>query len=354
MKKMKKAIAAMLAATMVMGMSMTAWAEGIVSDDTPPTTTEIVIGGTVKGDAASENNVVQIPKGYTVDNEYTDAKSPQEIFQFEVKSGVVTSGEATSAPSISIKTNPEFAVGSAGTDATSNLVVALPKYDRVGIYTYTIEEKESANAGVVTLTTPITLVVTVTQEGNDKKVSVAVHCENPVGEKMSEFVNKYQAGSLNVKKTVVGNIADRDKKFEMTVKFEAPSEKNISSQVTYYDKDGVKQEIVWADTDEDGKLEGEARIAVAHNDVDGVTISNIPYGVTYTVTEDTYTGYTPTSTDNNGTVDAASKLTTITNTMENATVDTGIMLDSVPYILLLALAGLGAFAVVCKKREEEF
>ena len=90
---------------------------------------------------------------------------------------------------------------------------------------------------------------------------------------------------------------------------------------------------------------------------DTITISNLPYGVTYTVEEDDYTsaangGYDAANysfSDANKTIDTAADTVEITNN-KGITVDTGINMDSMPYILMLAVVCMGLFGFFFKKR----
>ncbi|MGN0372377.1 MAG: hypothetical protein ACI4F3_06130, partial [Enterocloster sp.] len=84
------------------------------------------------------------------------------------------------------------------------------------------------------------------------------------------------------------------------------------------------------------------------------------YGVTYSISEAKYDGYTPeygyedTDTDaQEQKIDSASEKATVTNTKEGQ-VDTGIILDNMPYILILAVVAIGAVGFVSKKRSSEF
>lgn len=47
------------------------------------------------------------------------------------------------------------------------------------------------------------------------------------------------------------------------------------------------------------------------------------------------------------------KSTTITNQRGDDTIDTGVILDNAPYILMLAVVAGGAMTLVIKKRREE-
>ncbi|NLC45497.1 MAG: hypothetical protein GX783_14600, partial [Clostridiales bacterium] len=84
------------------------------------------------------------------------------------------------------------------------------------------------------------------------------------------------------------------------------------------------------------------------------TIKNIPYDVNYTVVETGLNEYTPeyvASYDGNqvGKIEAASTSTTITNT-RNAEINTGINLDSLPYLIILAVAIGGLILFVTRRR----
>ena len=77
--------------------------------------------------------------------------------------------------------------------------------------------------------------------------------------------------------------------------------------------------------------------------------TNLPYGVTYTVTETAVTGYTTTSTGAEGTISEASQTATFTNN-KTGEVDMGVTMDSLPYILALAVACVGAVVLFTRKR----
>ena len=96
-----------------------------------------------------------------------------------------------------------------------------------------------------------------------------------------------------------------------------------------------------------------------------MTFSNIPYGITYTVEEEDYTdaGYeaakyklnggedTPNPVE--GEVDSSGDKVVITNT-KDTTVDTGISVDSIPYIVMLGAAMFGGTGfMISKKRRSE-
>ena len=238
------------------------------------------------------------------------------------------------------------------------VTITLPPVDdfpSVGIYTYTIQPQEGTTAGVAYYTEDIRLVITVIEAADGQRRIAAIHTESGQPgdtEKSNDIEYTYSAGSLDVKKVVTGNLGDRDKEFNVTVTFTAPAGKEMKSVISY--TDGTAKTIetsAW--TEKDGSKQAEVTIALKHDET--VTFTNIPYDVTYTVTEADYTseGYDEEnivySDDANKKIDSATDTVTITNN-KGTGVDTGVVLDSLPYILLIAVALVGVVAFTAKKR----
>ncbi len=155
-------------------------------------------------------------------------------------------------------------------------------------------------------------------------------------------------GNLIVKKVVTGNLGDEGKWFTFTVTgITADCEINGSNEG--YEK-------VSTDT-----TTGEFVFKLQHNG--NVTIENLPYGTRYTVTENA-DGYTPTETfvekntngnavevenQTKGTIDQATEEFTFSNDNQQ-NIETGVSLDTLPYVLVLALAGAGLVMMIARKR----
>ena len=309
----------------------------------------------------SDMETVTISVTYNATNSGT--VSPAETFAFTIAKTSVTDaadGVTTGNMPVPAVRNVEFAEGDAGNagSMTKDVTITLPEYTSVGVYTYTITPTPRTTAGVTYWARPIKLVVTVIQDANNRLRVAAVHTENGYngtaedGTKSDDISYTYSAGSLAVKKLVTGNLGDRDKEFNVTVTFTAPADKEVKSVISY--TDGTAQTIATsAWKEKDGSKQAEVTIALKHNET--VTFTNIPYDVTYTVTEADYTseGYDEEnivySDDANKKIDSATDTVTITNN-KGTGVDTGVVLDSLPYVLLIAVAVVGVVAFTAKKR----
>lgn len=349
---MKKIIAMLLALIMVCSLATVAFADGEDAGTTAP----------------SDVSSITVTKNYNLTN--TGTTSPAETFTFteltctgienagvvDVATGAVVTTANAPVPTIG---SVIYAEGDAGKDGsmTKDITITLPSYTAVGIYTYTFSEVNAGVAGVTYYDDPITLVVTVIEQ--DGKVRVAaVHTEESGENKSDEFANEYSAGTLVISKTVDGNMGDQGKYFDVTVTF--ASAKPVNAAITLSGGSNSANATSIATTDwtqgegENAGYTATTTIKVKHGDT--VTFTNIPYEVTYTVDEADYTddGYTAT-----GEVDTATAINAgninaivaITNT-KNANVDTGVALDSAPYIVMLVVAMAGVVALVAKKRYE--
>ena len=334
---MKKILSLALALVLVLSMSTVAFATE--SEDTTFT----------------DMSTVTLTKEYKLTNDGTT--SPAETFSFsnltctnvtDAADGVTTS----SAPVPTIG-SVSYSAGEAGGEKTAkkNITITLPEYTSVGVYTYTFTETDGGTAGVTYRSDLITLVVTVIEQ--DGKVRVAaVHTEGDGSTKSGEFNNEYSAGSLSVKKNVTGIMGDKEKEFTVKVTFTAPEDDTVRQDITY--TDGTETKTIAAG---EGWTDSKAvDITLKHNET--VTFTNIPYGVTYTVVENDYTdknngGYDTASyrfDDEKKKIDSPSDNVTITNN-KGGTVDTGINMDSMPYILMLAVVFMGLFVFFSKKRK---
>ncbi|WP_373711120.1 Spy0128 family protein, partial [Jeotgalibaca porci] len=230
--------------------------------------------------------------------------------------------------------------GQGVTEAFTNL--KLPEFTHVGVYTYEISETAGNTAGMRYNTEAYKLQVTVLNDGDGgfKRVVTLVTGEKDV--KTDTILNTFEAGELVVTKEITGNFSQSDDTFEVTVTLTPDEGKNLKEgPITVT---GAASETGNVVKNDDGTV--TVTFKVTHNST--VTIANVPYDVSYEVTEDAG-DYTATITGDNGKIDNASQEVEIVNNLDQE-VATGVNLDNLPYILVLALVGVGLISFTVRKR----
>ena len=302
--------------------------------------------------------------GKTYKLENADTTSPAETFTFKFSNGQVTdAAEGTVAPEIPDAT-VSFAGGEASADTgfTKDVSVALSSihWPSVGIYTYDVKEVAGSTPGVTYSNDTLKMKVTVAYDDQTQTYYTAfvtmslvdADGDGQTDVKTGAFENTYSAGSLAVTKTVTGNMGDRSKYFAINVTLTGEDDKNYPNQYTVFGGSKLTDGTT-AETTASISVDGQSRtFYLKHGET--FTIENLPYGVTYTVAEADYTteGYEEAEIifpDQNKKIDTASETVGITNNKQ-ATVDTGIVLDSLPYVLLLVLSIGGAVLFLLKRR----
>lgn len=340
---MKKFVSILLVLVLMMSLSVAAFASEVETDQgtTAPTYTD--------------HETVTINKVYTLVGAGT---SPAETFTLVQVGSEVKDGEATSAPALGTITGAAFADGAATVNGTpGDITVVLPTYEHVGVYEYTLQEVAGTTAGVTYYGNNIKLVVTVVN-GNDGNLRIAaVHTESAGETKSDSFTNTYAANSLTVKKVVAGNLGDKSKEFTATVTF--TSSKEVKSTITGA---ATIAPADWSNDAATGIWTASANITIKHGNANDKTFNNIPAGVNYSVAEIVGTdgkvdGKYVVSYDNNKegviTADAAAS-TTITNTYDKGSIDMGVSMDSLPYILMLVVVGAAVVVIATRKKGEQF
>lgn len=251
---------------------------------------------------------------------------------------------------------------------TLDNVFKIDAFKHAGEYVYTVEEVAGNNSNITYDTGKYTVSVYVINDGDSLKF-YGVTVENEDGEKVDptipegnntsgfNFENTYKenlggddSAALTVEKLVTGEYGDKTKTFPVTVTLTLPSTAT-ASDVTVAEGAAWNSNTLTASADlSDGK---------------SIVFTKLPAGTTFTVSETqaaTYkskiTGYVVTEdTDyvtGNRTIDGkviteTGKTVTIENNRENI-VPTGVIINNLPYLLMVAVAGVGFAYVVLKKK----
>lgn len=329
MKKLiKRGFAALLALTLALGMSVSAFA--------------------ADGTAVAK-------KDYQLTNSGTT--SPAETFQFTVEKVSVTDATNPDGTAVTTEQMPNLTItpvsydaGAAGSATSKKDLVVTPDKDfpSVGVYTYTVTETDGKTAGVTYNKEKLELKATVFHDAATGAIKVA-YAFRVDANKGADIVNTYSAGSLHVGKHVSGNLGNKEQKFNINVTFTAPEGQTVNSTITYGDKT-ITPEMM---------KDGSETVQISLGAEDVMVFNNVPYGVTYRVQEDKYEGYKTTYSNTEegaayveGTINAQFTVADIFNEKEG-TVDTGVILHSAPYVLLLVGVGAAAVAFLILRKHRE-
>ena len=357
--KLKKLFAGVVAVAMMATMAMPSFAADINADSS--------VG------QAAPGGTLNIAKTYTVNHGSFNSESVNlELVPF-VEGDYVHVTKSSETDANAERMLPTF-TADADADATNggSIVMNVPNYTKVGVYTYQVKEKDGGTLGMTYDPKTYTLQVIVgnKMEGgqiaaNGEKVCYVTMLDGTT--KQNSVKNTYNAGTLNITKTVQGNMGDRstDTKFDFVATFKVPVGKTLRSDIVLPED----YNITWNSDNTVGTVE----FKLSHNET--FSVQNLPKDIQYSVVEmngktslangayitnaageNTY----QVSYDNfvNGTVGTTEMTdenviaTNITNTW-GSTIDTGVILDNAPYILMLAVVAGGAMMLVIKKRREE-
>lgn len=351
--KLKKLFAGVVAAAMIATMSFPAFAATV----------------SVKAEPVTE---VTFTKNLTVPNAGTTAPSLTYKFVLAPSSAVDGQNKSITMPDItgaradgSKEYETTAPIGGDVKTGSFTLELSDLNIKRVGIYKYTVTEVSTDKVAGITYATALDMKVSAVNGENGIKYYVALREQGAADtdktnkvEATNAFTNTYNAGTLKVEKTVEGNMSDHDQYFTFKVVFNANghdvSHANIGVIYTsgHDTADGSAAPGNQPTTTTISFGDEGNTFYLKHGDT--IAFTNVPYGVTYTVEETEKAGYKA-----EGEVTTANEFdqpeedVAIVNTLGNGEIDTGVILDNAPYMLMLAVVAGGAMTLVIKKRREE-
>ena len=285
------------------------------------------------------------------------------------KAGTVGS-EFTAQPSVTLEKTGNEQFTKSPTAYSQDFSIDLVKLlggncNKVGKYAYTISENETNIPGITKDAHEYEMIVSVVNKQTENLdgntgYGYYVAMYNSDGTKVpAEFTNTYNSYSLEVKKTVKGSFGDLNGTFTFDITLGGADGKDnnyASATVTVSDAANVANGKTWT-------IGGGAQsVTLKHGQT--ITISNLPVGVTYTVTEQgaheegwiyKTTGEAVANAENvlpSITADNSSNKVEIVNEHEGRP-DMGVVLDNAPYIAMLAIVAIGGVALMLNKRRRD-
>lgn len=284
------------------------------------------------------------------------------------KAGTVD-GEFTTQPSVTFEKtgNKQFTVNTYSQDFSIDLVKLLgDNYNKVGKYAYTISENETKIPGITKDAHTYEMIVTVVNKQKDNLTNETgygyyVGMYDAEGRKVpAVFTNTYNSYSLEVKKTVEGNFGDLGDTFTFYItlgKEDGKDDNYATATVHVSDTSNPANNATWT--------VGGSQQTVTLKHGQTITVSNLPVGVTYTVTEE------KTNADGSTWVyNTTGEAVAINNVLQSITAgnnankveivnkhegtpDMGVVLDNAPYIAMLAIVAIGGVALMLNKRRRD-
>ena len=208
------------------------------------------------------------------------------------------------------------------TGLKANDVVTIMNMPKGATYKVTEQEVTTAENGKETWTVD-----------GEVKVAKAITKSTTTEETITN--NFSHVGDLTIKKKVTGAGGDKTKVFEFTLTCPSVDLEKVNK---------TGNATITAVNGEENKYK------ITMKDGESVEIVGLPYNPQYKVTEDTYADYTTTTPENaSGTITIPETSVEFIND-KSLTPETGVSLDTLPYVLVLALAGAGLVLMIARKR----
>ncbi len=312
---------------------------------------------------AAEGDVT-IGLNYTVTG---GAEVPTETLNFVVANTGKPEG-ATTAPTITVGTNNTFDVGGDTTAYEIPINHTTSDFTVVGDYTYTVTMKDGGVQAVGYDTSTVAVLIQAYYDENTEDRSIVTSVTFKIGdEKFDDLENTYDTNTMSIEKEVTGNLGIKSAEFDIDLIL--TSKNPVKAPVTI---GGTEYSVDKWTQNTDGKYELKVDLVIKEGS--DITAVELPLGVEFKVVEDARhlnaddkkantaddVGYSVTYTvdgnaGNTGVIDATADNSAVKLVNDKSIgVDTGITLDSLPFVLILAVSAIAGVLFVTKRRSVEF
>lgn len=279
--------------------------------------------------------------------------APEVTFNFQIDKVTSDAPDAT-VSSITFDSTDTVVTENGLTTATDTGSITFNQFPHAGVYEYTLREVAGEDFHYSYDGSTVNLNVYV--ENSDNGLVVKYLTVEEDGKKVDEiqFDNTYIPDNtqLKVSKVVTGNYGDKTKQFEFNITLTNAATADTTEytatvgETSYTFTSGTEQTVNLTDGQE-------------------LVFNDLPVGTTYTITEVGTEGYTPSvsvnGTDQNGSegqsltvsetkVVSGGNNVVFTNKYQEIT-PTGIIINNLPFIMLVVIGGAGiAFYMASKRR----
>lgn len=330
---MKKFLAILLAAMMLLGMTCA------FADDP----------------AAGGDDTDQIVNVASITKKYNGALPVGDTLTFTIEC-VEATGEIPATPYVTLGTVGDTVDGVTtctytvvdSDDLTNSITLNITPLTKNGAYTYKITETTTGNDNVTKVEGKdvVYLKVYKLQDNSEGCTVVTAPGAAKGSAKNDSFENTYAVGEVEVKKTIDGNAANYSDKFPATITLKASEPLNMKLQ---WNGDDTSYTYVTGSA-----YEYVIEVQLGGEQVNTNTLTGVPAGVTVTLAEDEEyaekLGYKAAYGTSTGVVKANETLKLDVTNAKNTEIPTGVYVDYIPYVVLLAVAVLGLVAFVVKRR----
>lgn len=409
MKRGKTLWKTLVSASAVLTLAAGAMTPALAEDTTTNTTTDTT------NTTVTFSNTLSKKYALKSDLNADTAISPAETFSFKpanlsgVKdTGYTGIGDETIPDEIrTIKIgSADFKAGEANASETNTASVHpitiqaadISKYQKPGTYYYDFTEVPGNTAGVTYSTFAYRIALPVIAVGGDDtsgNKSLAFDMDHihifrgdnsngtytfPTDDtgskyKIDRIENTYTAGGLAIKKVVKGKAGDVNQAFTVTVKLTAPDKRKVKSQLKLSSTNAPAGNDVFVDdkklkhadadpagtytisSDATGWDSKTIQFSVKNDTI--VEIDNIPAGVTYTISEDAGS-YSTVFHNSKGDELSLDKMVIDSNVQgivivnnKDINLDTGVFLNNMPYIALVAVAAAALVFFMKNQKHQE-
>ncbi|HEP6115568.1 TPA: QVPTGV class sortase B protein-sorting domain-containing protein [Streptococcus pyogenes] len=302
-------------------------------------------------DSYTDNEVLMPKADYTFKVEADSTASGKTKDGLEIKPGIVN-GLTEQIISYTNTDKPDSKVKSTEFDFSK---VVFPG---IGVYRYTVSEKQGDVEGITYDTKKWTVDVYVGNKANNEEGFEVLYIVSKEGtsstKKPIEFTNSIKTTSLKIEKQITGNAGDRKKSFNFTLTLR-PSEYYKTGSVVKIEQDGSKKDVT---------IGTPYKFTLGHGK--SVMLSKLPIGINYYLSEDEANkdGYTTTatlkeqgkekssdftlSTQNQKTDEYADEIVVTNN--RDTQVPTGVVGTLAPFAVL-SIVAIGGVIYITKRKK---